>query len=130
MKSDVKFTAVDMPDADPFRLHIEAAISEEEARKIGARTKAALDAARQRGTRLGGYRGRSPTEAERAAGLAVRQQAARARAVGLRSILDEIKGSGASTLAAMAAALNQRSIPAPRGGEWGAAQVRRLVAAA
>jgi DNA invertase Pin-like site-specific DNA recombinase len=130
MKSDIKFTAVDMPDADPFRLHIEAAISEEEARKISARTKTALAAARERGMRLGGYRGRSPTEAERAAGLAVRQQAARARAAGLRAILDEIKGSGAGTLAAIADALNQRLIPAPRGGAWGAAQVRRVLAIA
>lgn len=32
MKSDVKFIACDMPEADPFRLHIEAAIAEEEAR--------------------------------------------------------------------------------------------------
>ena len=130
MKSDVKFTAVDMPDADPFRLHIEAAIAEEEARKISARTRAALAAARERGTRLGGYRGRSPTDAERAASLAVRRRAALARAASLRSILNEIKASGADTFAAMAHTLNLRSIPAPRGGLWGAAQVRRVQAAA
>jgi DNA invertase Pin-like site-specific DNA recombinase len=33
MKSDVKFTVADMPDADPFRLHIEASNAEEEARR-------------------------------------------------------------------------------------------------
>jgi DNA invertase Pin-like site-specific DNA recombinase len=56
MESNVKFVACDMPDADPFRLHIEAAIAEEEARKISARTKAALAAAKTRGVVLGGVR--------------------------------------------------------------------------
>lgn len=58
MKSDVRFIAADMPEADPFRLHIESAIAEEESRKISARTKAALAAAKARGVKLGGFRGR------------------------------------------------------------------------
>lgn len=127
MKSDVKFIAADMPDADPFRLHIEAAVAEEEARKISERTKAALAAAKARGVVLGGFRGRALTDAERAAGMAVRQNAARARATSLSVVLGEIKASGAATLASVADALNARSIPAPRGGAWGPAQVRRLM---
>lgn len=130
MKSDVKFIAADMPDADAFRLHLEAAIAEEEARKISERTKAALAAARARGVVLGGFRGRAPTDADRAAGLAARQSAARARAMALRPILEELRGAGVTTLAAVAENLNQRGIPAPRGGAWAPAQVGRLMAVA
>lgn len=127
MKSDIKFTAADMPDADPFRLHIEAAIAEEEARKISARTRAALAAAKARGVVLGGFRGRYLTEVERTAGVAVRKTAARVRAQSLAPVLAEIKVAGAATLAAMAHALNQRGVAAPRGGVWQATQVKRLI---
>src|SRR4051794_41311858 len=40
-------------DADPFMLHIYAALAEKERRLISARTKAALGAAKARGQRLG-----------------------------------------------------------------------------
>src|SRR5215204_1829016 len=40
-------------DADPFMLHLYAALAEKERRLISARTKAALAAAKARGTRLG-----------------------------------------------------------------------------
>lgn len=53
MESGVPFVAADRPNASPFELHIYAAMAEEEARKISARTKAALAAARERGTKLG-----------------------------------------------------------------------------
>lgn len=53
MESGVPFVAADRPNASPFELHIYAAMAEEEARKISTRTKAALAAARERGTKLG-----------------------------------------------------------------------------
>ena len=53
METKVKFVACDMPEATPFMLHIYAAVAQEEARAISARTKAALAAAKQRGVRLG-----------------------------------------------------------------------------
>ena len=55
MEAKVKFVAVDMPEATPFMLHIYAAVAQEEARAISARTKAALAAAKARGKRLGSY---------------------------------------------------------------------------
>jgi DNA invertase Pin-like site-specific DNA recombinase len=53
METKVKFVACDMPEATPFMLHIYAAVAQEEARAVSARTKAALAAAKQRGVRLG-----------------------------------------------------------------------------
>jgi DNA invertase Pin-like site-specific DNA recombinase len=120
MKSDVKFVACDMPDADPFRLHIEAAIAEEEARKISARTKAAMAVARERGVRFGGFRGRHLSDVERATGRtkanAAKTAAARARATSLMPVIEEIKASGVSGWTAIAAALNERGVATVRGG--------------
>ena len=129
MKSDVHFLACDMPEADPFRLHIEAAIAEEEARKISARTKAALAAARARGVRLGGFRGRAPSDGDRIRSASMRRSAALQRAANLRPLLEELRQSGAATLQALAYGLNRCSIPAPRGGEWSPVQVSRLIKA-
>lgn len=53
MESGVQFRAADMPNADRFMLHVYAAMAEEEARRIGERTKQALQAAKQRGIKLG-----------------------------------------------------------------------------
>jgi DNA invertase Pin-like site-specific DNA recombinase len=56
MESGVKFVAVDMPEVNELVVHILASVAEGEARAISARTKAALAAAKVRGTVLGGLR--------------------------------------------------------------------------
>jgi DNA invertase Pin-like site-specific DNA recombinase len=56
MESGVEFIAVDMPQANRFVVHIMAAVAEQEADAISKRTKAALQAAKERGTKLGGRR--------------------------------------------------------------------------
>jgi DNA invertase Pin-like site-specific DNA recombinase len=130
MKSDVKFVAADMPEADPFRLHIEAAIAEEEARKISARTKAALAAAKARGVKLGGDRGRrfSPTEVAR--GNASRTAKARLHAASIAPVIADLRAQGATSLKSIAAELNARSIATPRGtGQWQPTQVQRVLSA-
>lgn len=127
MKSDVKFVACDMPDADPFRLHLEAAIAEEEARKISARTKAALAAAKARGVTLGGFRGVVPTDAHREVAAAVRGAGADRRAMVLKGVLEEVRASGAQSLRQIADAFNAKGVKTPRGGEWAAVQVARLI---
>src|SRR3984957_8652452 len=53
MESGVEFTAVDFPQANRLTVHILAAVAEHEAAMISSRTKAALAAAKARGTRLG-----------------------------------------------------------------------------
>lgn len=128
MESGVEFVACDMPAANKFVLHIMAAVAEQEAEAISRRTKAALQAAKERGTVLGGCR----VSAERF--LQIRTQATEARshksesfATGLIPIIDDIKSKGAATLRQIAEELNARSIDAPRGGQWSAVQVQRVI---
>lgn len=130
MKSDVKFVACDMPDADPFRLHLEVAIAEEEARKISARTKAALAAAKARGVTLGGFRGHLPTDEQRARGRATRSTTSRQFAGNVVHFINEAKTAGATSLRDIASALNAKGVTTPRGGSWSAVQVSRVLAVA
>ncbi len=129
MESGVEFLAVDMPSANRFVVHILAAVAEQEAEAISKRTKAALEAAKKRGTVLGGRR--VSAERFREIGAAARRtysaQAAKGRAQVL-PVIAEIQGQGISTLRAIAAELNVREIDAPRGGQWGAVQVQRILA--
>ena len=117
MEAKVKFVACDLPEATPFMLHIYAAVAQEEARAISARTKAALAAAKQRGVRLG------VTGAERAKRF---RAEAMARAVDLAPVLRDLKQQGLS-LRGMAAELTKRRVPTPRGGAWHPQLVARVL---
>jgi DNA invertase Pin-like site-specific DNA recombinase len=129
MESGVEFVAVDMPQANRFVVHILAAVAEQEAEAISKRTKAALAAAKARGTKLGGLRVSAERFAEIGAGA---RQARTVKAQALRtSILPtiaEIQATGATTLRQIAAELNAREVSTPRGGEWSAVQVQRVMA--
>lgn len=56
MKSGVDFIVAEIPTAEPFMLHIYAAVAEQERKLIGQRTKAALAVAKSRGVQLGNPR--------------------------------------------------------------------------
>src|SRR6202047_3345945 len=53
MESGVEFLAVDIPHANKLTVHILAAVAQHEREMISERTKAALQAAKKRGQRLG-----------------------------------------------------------------------------
>jgi DNA invertase Pin-like site-specific DNA recombinase len=97
---------------------------------ISARTKAALAAAKRRGMKLGGDRGgiiasQSPKGVK--ASMKVRREKARKRAADLLPEIEAIQAEGTTSFSQIAAALNQRGIPAPRGGDWQAVQVQRVL---
>jgi DNA invertase Pin-like site-specific DNA recombinase len=126
---DVRFADLPMVEGATGRFLLQqmAAVAELEAGMISARTKAALAAAKRRGVKLGGDRGVRPTNKQRAAAIAVRREQADNRASDLAPIVKELQASGAVSLRAIAAGLDQRGIPAACGGSWSANQVARLL---
>jgi DNA invertase Pin-like site-specific DNA recombinase len=128
MKAGVEFVACDMPIANKLTLHILAAVAEDEAERISARTKAALAAAKARGTVLGGYRGVALSGEAQAAGRLSQVAAANARAERLRGVVVALKAEGRTSLGDLAEGLNSRRISTARGGSWSPPQVRNLLA--
>ena len=85
MAQGVPFIVTEIPNADPFMLHIYAAVAEQERTKISERTKAALAAAKARGVKLGNPHGPIPFTAEmRQQGVEAIRRQANARAAGRR----------------------------------------------
>jgi DNA invertase Pin-like site-specific DNA recombinase len=128
MDAGVDFVAVDFPQANRLTIHILAAVAEHEAQAISTRTKAALAAAKARGTSLGGDRGNIRQIAAKGRQIAalVRSKAALMTAQDVAATIAEIDATGTLPLRQIAAALDARSIPAPRGGNWSAVQVSRI----
>jgi DNA invertase Pin-like site-specific DNA recombinase len=110
-------------DADPFMLHLYAALAEKERALISQRTKAALAAKKAQGVKLGGPQIK---EAAKLGSMANRA-AADQHAANVLPIVREIQKSGATTLRDIAAALNARGIATARGGGWHSTTVRNLL---
>lgn len=124
---DVEFVACDMPGACRMTIGILAVVAEHERDMISNRTKAALAAAKVRGVKLGGFRGRPGTAEDCAKARAARQAAVDERALALAPIVAEIDPNGAASLRAVAAKLTERGVPTPSGrGAWTPASVARL----
>ena len=133
MESAVPFTAADMPEADKTHLQMMMVFAEHEARAISSRTKAALAAAKARGTKLGGRRVSSERFAEiakegRAVSANVRTLTAATRAADRLEAIQDVQAEGAQSLREIAVALNERGVPTPtRRGQWSAIQVQRIL---
>lgn len=118
MDSKVDLVAVDNPNVNRMTLQILAAVAEDEARRISERTKAALQAAKARGTILGRHgrevlsKANSASAAAFAAKVAPRVKALQAKGLTIRELTNE---------------LNQAGIPTPNGGKWHVSSVHRLL---
>jgi len=131
MNSGTDFVACDFPEANRLMLHVLAAVAEYESRCASERTAAALQAAKARGQRLGNPNG---ARALRAAGkgntaaVQVVQAQANERAHTLTDMVRDIQAGGVITLSGIAAELTRRGAKTPRGGQWAATGVKRLLA--
>jgi DNA invertase Pin-like site-specific DNA recombinase len=128
MDANTDFRAVDLPDASRLVLHIMSAVAENEAKSCSDRTKAALAAARERGTLLGGAnpkcRNLSPGARER--GAQTTKVKARAAVADILPKLCAMKEQGVS-LQGMADALNAENHVTGTGKAWYPMQVSRAL---
>jgi DNA invertase Pin-like site-specific DNA recombinase len=113
MDGKVDFVCCDMPQANRLTLHVLAAVAEHEREMIAERTRAGLAAAKERGVKLGNQ---AQAEANKAA--------AATRDAAIRPILAEL---ASKPLRAIAAALSERGVEAPRGGAWNQVSVMRAM---
>lgn len=124
LESGVPFVCADMPEADRTFLQMSAVFAEWEARKISERTRAALQAAKARGVRLG-----CPTPSK---GSVIGNQRIQSRAdsfaASIEPIIIGIQAQGSVSMKAIAGALTDRGIKTPRGNtEWHASQVANIL---
>jgi len=128
-RAGVRFVAADMPEANEMVVQIMAVVAQAERKMISARTKAALQAAKARGTVLGGFRGYVPSAADVQAATDARKARAAARGTDLAPVIAALRSDGVTSATGLARALTERGIPTARGGStWTAVQVQRVVA--
>jgi DNA invertase Pin-like site-specific DNA recombinase len=114
-------------DADPFMLHLYAALAEKERALISERTRAALARRKAQGATLGNQTNLAEAQS---LGAAANRQAADVFAANVLPVVRQILASGVMGPRAIAAALNARGIRTARGGEWHHSTVRNLLARA
>jgi DNA invertase Pin-like site-specific DNA recombinase len=124
MAQKVPFVVAELgTDADPFMLHLYAALAEKERSLISQRTKAALAAKKAQGVKLGNPNYAASVGKARAAIVANADQFA----TSVLPIVEGIQASGVVALDRIAAALNARGVHTRRGGKWHASTVRNLL---
>jgi DNA invertase Pin-like site-specific DNA recombinase len=110
--------------ADPFMLHLYAALAEKERRLIADRTRQALAARKSHGAKLG-----NPRNAAHAAARGRDTQRAEADAFAAKvlPIIDALRRSGIRGMVSIADALNSRGVRTMRGGRWHPSTVQNLL---
>lgn len=125
MAQKVPFIVAELgADADPFMLHIYAALAQKERALIADRTRAALAQAKARGVRLGNPVNLAEASAK---GSAATKAQADQFAANLMPLLRQLQASGIKTVRALADELNRRGVRTARGGIWHPATVHGLL---
>ena len=127
MQSGVEFVACDNPTANKLTVHILAAVAEDEAERISQRTKAALQAYKARGGKLGTD---NLTDEGRVKGAEVAAQSHRERAeAAYADLMPTVRGlrSEGLSLRAIADRLNEDGHCTRTGSVWNQVQVKRLL---
>lgn len=130
-EAKVPFIAADMPDMNEAVVGIMAIIARTERQATSDRTKAALQAAKARGQRLGNPNGAAAlrrAQKGNSDALDVVRSNASARAEQMRPIIEDMQARGIASLGGLAAALNDGGFVTARGGQWHASSVRNLLA--
>jgi DNA invertase Pin-like site-specific DNA recombinase len=127
-RSGVRFTCCDMPNANELTIDVISAVNEDESRRISARTKAAMAAAKRRGCRFGTPENLSAAAARRgrALGAKVAQEKAREAYARVQPIIVRLKNAGKSN-AQIAAELNALAYETRRKCAWTKVQVSRVL---
>ena len=129
--SGVKFVAADMPDANDLTVGILAVIAQHEREAISKRTKEALQAAKERGTKLGNPNGAAALRRAakgNADGLKAIKAKADKHAANLKAVIDSLRDEGVIRLGGIAKALNERGMITPQGKQWYKSSVKNLIA--
>jgi DNA invertase Pin-like site-specific DNA recombinase len=126
--SGVKFVAADLPEANTMTVGVMAIVAQHEREAISARTKAALAAAKARGTQLGGRRaGAANIKLYQASGAeAARRKANEATELRREPIEALLRES--LSLREMAARLNADGVTTSRNARWTINAVWRMAA--
>jgi DNA invertase Pin-like site-specific DNA recombinase len=111
-------------DADPFMLHLYAALAEKERHLIADRTRLALAHKKAAGAELGN---RTNLPEAKPTGTEPNREAADAFSANVQPVARELCAAGITTVRAIAEALNARGIRTARGGEWHHSTVRNLM---
>jgi DNA invertase Pin-like site-specific DNA recombinase len=128
--SGVKFVAADMPEANELTVHIMAAVAQAERKAISLRTSEALQAAKNRGQRLGNPNGAAALQRAargNSASLDAIRTSATIRAEQMRPVIEELRQHGVTSLEKLARTLNEGSFITARGGRWHASSVSNLL---
>lgn len=128
MEAGVEFRACDLPEASRFILHVMAAVAEQEARAISDRTRAALQAAKARGTALGATNAvcRNLNDEARRRGARRTAEVAAASYAEAMPVARELRARGLS-LQAIATELDARGLFTRTGRAWNPVQVARVL---
>jgi DNA invertase Pin-like site-specific DNA recombinase len=129
--SGVPFVACDMPEANETMVQLMSVMAQAERKAISIRTKAALQAAKARGVKLGNPN-LAEARAARTGDVTLKARIARSKKAGKHAslVMREIqraRAEGISSLGQLSDWLNRQQIATPRGFLWTRAAVSRVL---